>query len=122
MNSETFCVQDNDAVLCGPGYARPAQADYTAQRLHNSQVGHPPHGLPLCDIREMNPSTRRLLTLDSSINTLKRNLNAAHSKSGFIAPVELATSGCGADRCGLLTAFKHGVQGDDVFCVGLEAS
>lgn len=34
---------------------------------------------------------------------------------------ELLTSGCGGDRCGLLTTFEQGVQGDDIFCVGLKA-
>lgn len=43
----TLCVEDNDAVLCGPSYARPAQSDSAAQRLHNSQVGHFPHWLLL---------------------------------------------------------------------------
>lgn len=47
VDSDTFCVQDNDAVLRGPGYTRPAEADYTPQRLHNSQVGHPPYWLTL---------------------------------------------------------------------------
>lgn len=53
ISQRTFCVQDNDAVLCGPSYARPAESGSTAQRLHNSQVGDPPHWLLFCNIRTL---------------------------------------------------------------------
>lgn len=58
INQCTFCVQDNDTVLRGPGYTRPAEPDGAAQRLHNSQVGHPPHWLFLCNTRRLGQDTR----------------------------------------------------------------
>ncbi len=38
-----------------------------------------------------------------------------------LAHLQLLTSGCGGDRCGLLATFEQGVQGDDIFRVGLKA-